>query len=155
MTTTVHILREGLPLCRFNLEVPGRWPEGHKWSDAVWDCTCSGCATEQWKRVGAKTLGVRLEDPSITPEEYNQKTAGWLHERAVGHVRTSMREMTEAEITEEVRMLQSRAWPYAVVCAVKNPFKKEGSPLARTGVIFKDRVSRQTVPHVFKIGVFD
>jgi len=28
---TVHILKYGLPVCLFSREVPGNWPEGHKW----------------------------------------------------------------------------------------------------------------------------
>lgn len=41
----IHILHEGLPLCGFSREVPGHWPEGHRWvrvEDAK-DATCGGC----------------------------------------------------------------------------------------------------------------
>ena len=30
-TTTVHVLFEGLPICRFTSELPDKWPAGHRW----------------------------------------------------------------------------------------------------------------------------
>ena len=41
----VHALLYGLPLCGFSREVPGKWPDGHKWV-YVEDkelLTCDGC----------------------------------------------------------------------------------------------------------------
>lgn len=45
---TVHILRAGLPLCRFTFDVPRDWPEGHGWTHE-WDkanANCGGCVSE-------------------------------------------------------------------------------------------------------------
>jgi len=42
---TVHILDQGLPLCRFSIAVPGRWPHGHHWTkiQTKEDCNCDEC----------------------------------------------------------------------------------------------------------------
>ena len=42
---TVHLLDEGLPLCRFSTEVPGRWPHGHLWTyvDDYENANCAAC----------------------------------------------------------------------------------------------------------------
>lgn len=41
----IHILRHGLPLCRFTERVPKDWPEGHTWVDEtqVETATCAPC----------------------------------------------------------------------------------------------------------------
>ena len=42
----VHVLWEGLPLCRFQMGFPKDWPEGHKWTRLeTWrvEATCSEC----------------------------------------------------------------------------------------------------------------
>jgi len=44
-TSTVHVLRQGLPLCGFSTEVPANWPPGHTWTHED-DCehvTCPEC----------------------------------------------------------------------------------------------------------------
>lgn len=49
---TVHILHHGLPLCGFSKDVPGKWPEGHKWT-AIHrpdHSTCVGC-DEEWNKM--------------------------------------------------------------------------------------------------------
>lgn len=49
---TIHILKYGLPLCRFSAEVPARWPNGHVWTPKhVWtpnrnESSCDGCKRE-------------------------------------------------------------------------------------------------------------
>jgi len=40
---TIHILRHGLPLCRFNVGLPANWPEGHYWVDKPADANCKDC----------------------------------------------------------------------------------------------------------------
>lgn len=42
---TVHILRYGFSLCRFNTEVPARWPQGHIWGTRS-EATCDACKRE-------------------------------------------------------------------------------------------------------------
>lgn len=41
----VHILRHGLPLCRFVLTMPVEWPRNHKWVgiEEEADATCERC----------------------------------------------------------------------------------------------------------------
>jgi hypothetical protein len=43
---TVHILRYGLPLCRFSVEVPNKWPNGHLWAPTRAGATCEHCKRE-------------------------------------------------------------------------------------------------------------
>ena len=45
MNNIVHILQNGLALCQFSREVPGNWPNGHKWAciDDVENVTCLSC----------------------------------------------------------------------------------------------------------------
>lgn len=74
----IHILHHGFPLCVFNHEVPAKWPTGHKWTSNVWEATCRPCQTHAWSKEGRRH--VRLEDPGITPEEWNRKVGDWLNE---------------------------------------------------------------------------
>lgn len=42
----IHILRYGLPLCRFTANTPADWPTGHKWihfPDPTNKAKCSVC----------------------------------------------------------------------------------------------------------------
>jgi hypothetical protein len=44
----VHILHEGLPLCRFTQDVPADWPQGHKWvSKTEPGANCQACLIER------------------------------------------------------------------------------------------------------------
>lgn len=54
---TVHILFNGLPLCGFSNELPGRWPEGHWWvrTEQAGLATCTGCiAVRAWQEERAE-----------------------------------------------------------------------------------------------------
>lgn len=75
----VHVLREGLALCRFSLIPPGRWPEGHKWisahpnsGDDQQRLNCEGCRTEL-RRAPAKvddlTDDVREQLGGLAPKK--------------------------------------------------------------------------------------
>lgn len=40
---TIHILRHGLPFCRFSNEIPAKWPTGHVWTSVRAESSCEGC----------------------------------------------------------------------------------------------------------------
>jgi hypothetical protein len=48
----IHILRLGLPLCRFTTYLADAWPDGHKWvrfPDPCAEATCYSCNCELTK----------------------------------------------------------------------------------------------------------
>lgn len=66
--TVIHILFEGLSLCRFTTEVPGKWPEGHKWVSPVHDAaeaaTCRKCLSTFRKYIKGRDADSNYSKPS-------------------------------------------------------------------------------------------
>jgi hypothetical protein len=52
---TVHVLRDGWPLCQFSSELPGQWPTGHVWVrvDDWNQATCPKCRYWAQHSLGA------------------------------------------------------------------------------------------------------
>lgn len=55
---STHILDGGLALCGFTLNVPALWPQGHNWTAAPSNATCSLCLV-----MAAKGLVVEVDEP--------------------------------------------------------------------------------------------
>lgn len=55
----VHLLHQGQPVCGFSTEVPGKWPEGHRWASShdFDKVTCPACRAngQHYEIVGKHT----------------------------------------------------------------------------------------------------
>lgn len=61
--TVVHILDQGLPLCRFTTALPGDWPGDHKWTglDESEVATCAKCRAAAQLRVSPENYLERID----------------------------------------------------------------------------------------------